>query len=317
MFFKDQTIDVRYMTKKSGPPPIAYILLVLLLGAGGYWYFTQRSSQPEGELETASDPQNPNPTDRSGQENIPTFTAPTSVATGTTIRINGSTSMVGINQNLKQAFEQKFPGTTVNTQAQGSSQGIQNLLAGTVDIAASSRALTPTEQGQNLVAVPVTEDAIAIIIGNSNPFRKGLTSSQVSDIFQGKQTDWSQVGGNPSILRVINRPPISGTHQTFKELVLQGGNFGITANITTLEKDATTPLIRALGTDGIGYATYAQVVNQQTARIVPIDGLTPEAANYPYKRTLYYVYKQPPTPAVQAFLGYVTSPPGQQVISAQ
>ncbi|NJK40317.1 MAG: phosphate ABC transporter substrate-binding protein [Acaryochloridaceae cyanobacterium SU_2_1] len=301
------------MTQKSGPPPIVYLLLVLLLGAGGFWYFTQRSSQPE--IESEGNPQNPNPNGTAGQD-APAFASPVTLASGTTVRVNGSTSMVGINQSLKQAFENQFPGTKVNTSAQGSNRGIQDLLAGTVDIAASSRALTAAEQRQNLVAVPVSQDEIAIIIGNTNSFRKGLSSSQVLEIFQGKQTDWSQMGGNPRIIRVINRPPVSGTHQTFKELVLQGGNFGITANITTLEKDVTTPLIRALGVDGISYATYAQVANQQTARIVPIDGLTPEADNYPYKRTLYYVYKQPPSPTVEAFLGYVTSPSGQQAIAA-
>jgi phosphate transport system substrate-binding protein len=46
-----------------------------------------------------------------------------------------------------------------------------------------------------------------------------------------------------------------------------------------------------------------------------VDGLTPEAANYPYQRTLYYAYKQPPSPQAQAFLGYATSPQGQQALS--
>ncbi|MCA1993606.1 MAG: substrate-binding domain-containing protein, partial [Coleofasciculus sp. S288] len=208
------------------------------------------------------------------------------------------------------------PGTTVNATARGTDEGIQSLLAGNADIAAISRPLTSQEQAQGLAAVPITKDAIAIVVGNQNPFRKGLTQAQVEGIFQGQITDWSAVGGQPGTIRVINRPPISGTHQAFQELVLKGENFGTTPNITTLQQDATTPLLRQLGTDGIGYATYAQVADQRTVRTVAVDGLTPEASNYPYQRTLYYVYKQPASSQVQAFLGYVTSSQGQQDIAA-
>jgi phosphate transport system substrate-binding protein len=194
-------------------------------------------------------------------------------------------------------------------------EGIQALQSGTADVAAISRPLTSQEQSQGLAAVPVTKDAIAIVVGDKNPFRKGLKSSEVTGIFQGQITDWSKLGGQAGSIQVINRPPGSGTHQIFQELVLKGGNFGTTPNITTLPQDATTPLLRALGTNGIGYATFAQVANQQTVRAVAVDGLTPEAANYPYQRTLYYAYKQPPSPPAQAFLGYATSPQGQQAIS--
>jgi len=45
------------------------------------------------------------------------------------------------------------------------------------------------------------------------------------------------------------------------------------------------------------------------------DGLTPEAPTYPFKRSLYYVYRDANNPAVQAFLGYALSPQGQQTIA--
>ena len=244
------------------------------------------------------------------------FTAPTTVPTGTTVRIDGSTSMVQINQNLKRGFEAQFPGTSVATNARGSDLGVQALLSSSIDVAGVSRPLSAQEQGQGLVALPVTTDAIAVVIGNANSFNKGLTSAQVKEIFQGRINNWSAVGGVPRTIRVINRPTISGTYQAFKELVLSGGNFGTTPNIRTLQRDATTPLLQALGNDGIGYATYAQIATQRTVRAVAIDGTTPEAASYPYQRSLYYAYKRPASPTVEAFLGYATSPQGQQALVA-
>jgi len=237
------------------------------------------------------------------------------VARGTTIKLDGSTSMVQINQGLKNAFEMQFPGTTINTQAGGTTTGIDNLIAGNVDIAAISRPLTPQETQQGLISIAVTQDAIALVVGTNNPFRKGLTQTQIVDIFTGKITNWSELGGTNAPIRVINRPIVSGTHQAFQELVLRGGVFGNGANFTQMTQDATTPILQALGNDGISYATYAQVADQQTVRNVAVDGLTPEASNYPYQRTLSYVYKEPANDGVKAFLGFVSSPKGQDTIT--
>lgn len=283
---------------------LTLILALLLTGGiigGGFWWFTRHSGLNLGNLpaESQNNPQNTQPNSTASD-----FPAPAEVPSGTVVRINGSTSMVQMNQELKESFEKQFPGTEVDYLARGSNQGIQELLAGKVDISAVSRPLSSQEQSQGLVAVPVARDAIAIMVGIKNPFRRSLSEAQVREIFQGKITDWAALGGKEGKIQVINRPSLSGTYQVFQELVLKGENFGTTSNITTMPQDATTPIIRSLGADGISYATFAQVVNQSQARVVPVEGLTPEAPNYPYQRTLYYVYKKPANPSVQAFLGH-------------
>lgn len=303
---------------RSGPPPIFYILIFLLLAGGGYWWFFMR--KPAAVSPTAGTPNSstapipvPNANPPSATNSFP---PPTAVASGTTVRIDGSTSMVTINQNLKNAFELQFPGTRVITEAKGSETGITALQSGSADLAAVSRPLNSQEQNSGLIAVPVTTDAIALVVGVGNPFGQGLTQQQVVGIFQGQITNWSEIGGPDKPIRVLNRPVVSGTHQAFRELVLGNGNFGTTPNITTMERDATTPMLQSLGDDGIGYATAAQIRNQTTVRMVAVDGLTPAAANYPYRRTLYYAYKNPPSPAVSAFLGFVGSQPGQAAIAS-
>ncbi|MFM9266472.1 phosphate ABC transporter substrate-binding protein [Tychonema sp. BBK16] len=315
------------MAKSSGPPPIVFILLFFLLAGGGAFFFLNKPASQDAN-------NTPSPTPTPGATpgaNLPpvtpaaggappvaatTFSLPASVAAGTVVKIDGSTSMVTINLNLKNGFQTKFSGTTVETKANGSANGIKDLVAGTADIAAISQPLTAQEKSQGLAEVPVALDAIALVVGVNNPFKGGLTSAQVQEIFKGTTQDWSKVGGLAGPIKVINRPEVSGTHQTFKEQVLKGGNFGTGSNITTLDRDVTTPLLQALGNNGIGYATFAQVVNQKTVRVLPIDGATPDAGNYPYKRQLYYAYKNPPTQAVKDFLGYATSPDGQKAMLA-
>lgn len=308
------------MTQKNDTPILILSLLVTagILG-GGAWLFARQfpwfGGQSPSPIASPSE-QTPQKLPPPPSPGIPTaFEAPSQVPAGTTLKIDGSTSMVLFNQALKQSFEQKFPGTQVETNAQGSDKGILDLLTGKINVAAISRPLTPEEAGQGLTAIPVTTDQIAIAIGINNPFRRSLTPQQVADIFQGKITNWSDVGGQAGTIRVINRPPISGTHQSFQQLVLKGGLFGTTPNIITLERDATTPILQALGIDGISYATAGQLERQKTVKIVPIDGQTPESPTYPFSRSLYYVYKEPASPAVQAFMGFVASPSGQKAIA--
>jgi phosphate transport system substrate-binding protein len=300
---------------KKGLPPIVFILIGLaaLWGLQSHWakLLGWRPSLP-----TVSGVNSMLPGGSGAGGNLAAqFPRQQSVPAGTTISIDGSTSMVQINQALKSAFLQAYPGTVVNTSATGSDNGLEALQGGSVTVAALSRPLTAEEQQRGLVAVPVAQDRIAIVVGIDNPFRRGLSSSQLVQVFRGEITNWATFGGADRTIRVLNRPSVSGTHQAFQSIVLGGKNFGATPNIKTLVRDATTPMLQQLGVDGIGYATYEQVADQRTVRVLAIDGSTPEADAYPFQRPLSYAYRQPADPAVKAFLGLALSEEGKTRIA--
>ncbi len=310
------------MSQKNETLPLVLALLVTLgvLGGGAWWL--QSSGMLAGLLGGGSGGSPPpakdatTPTTSGSGDTAASFPLPSNVAPGTTIRIDGSTSMAQINVALKNQFEQQFSGASVITQAQGSNTGLQRLAAGEIDLAATSRPVTQAEEGQGLRAVMVTADALAVIIGVNNPFSGTLSRDQVRDIFTGRITNWQEVGGPNATIRVLNRPPASGTHTAFQDIALQGQPFGTTPNITTMPRDETTGMIQQLGSDGIGYATYAQVATQSLARSLPIDGINPQAPNYPLQRLLFYAYQEPANEAVQAFLGFAASPLGKQIVDS-
>jgi phosphate transport system substrate-binding protein len=293
------------MNTKKGPPPIVYIAVALALIGLGYFVYNKifNSSVPIVSTSSSQPTTVPNPT--------------TPVPTGSVVKIGGATSMVQFNKVLKTGFEQKFPGVNVSTLASSTNQGLVDVAAGSIDITGISRELTVAEKAQGLVAVPIIRDKIAIVIGKDNPLTTGLTSQQVTKIFTGEMKNWSEVGSKSLPIRPILRPASSGTHQSFQDLAIREKNFGSGGNFKVMERDATTPLFQALGTDGIGYATLAQVIKQKTVRPLSIDGIAPEADNYPYKRTLAYVYKNQPNDAVKAFVDFATSSEGQQLISQE
>src|SRR4028118_1787113 len=140
---------------------LALIVTAALLG-GGFWWFTRSSGINSGgankgdnnnqnQPQTSQSPNSPaQPAPAPSTPSVPTstFALPASVPSGTSVRIEGATSMVQINQALKNGFQTQFPGTAVNTAAGGTEKGIQALQSGTADVAAISRPLTSQEQSQ-------------------------------------------------------------------------------------------------------------------------------------------------------------------------
>jgi len=280
------------------------LLVTLGLAGGGYWLISNSISS---QLKTSQTPQ------------------PTSSKLKT-LEIDGSVTMVALVKRLQLAYAQQNPDlpTTYGVpdgHPNGSNAGIKNLINGSVAMAASSRPLKPQEIQDGLVAVPIARDALAVVVGINNSYKGGLSLEQLQGIFQGKITNWSQVGGANQPIKVINRSPDSGTRTFFKDNVLLGGNFAPDSpNFITLTHDETTPILRALSTNGIGYSTVQQVKYQKTVRMVDINGVSAGDINavksgvYPISRVFYLVTKGQPSPEVKQFMEMSLSPSGQQIV---
>ncbi|NJR39371.1 MAG: DUF4912 domain-containing protein [Leptolyngbyaceae cyanobacterium CSU_1_4] len=247
--------------------------------------------------------------------NLATFPLPTNVPNGTSVKIASSSGMAAISQALKQGFEGKFPGSAIASETSDANTAIQQLLDGKVDLAAISRPLTANEKAAGLVDVPVSRDKIAVVVSAANSFKGELTDEQFAKIFRGEITNWSQIGGQPGAIRVIDRPDTSDLRQSFQGYPIFAGNFATGANAVALPQDNTNEMLKALDANSIGYATARQVLDQPGVRVISMWGTPPTDPRYPFSQPFIYVYKgQNPTPAVQAFLGYASAPEAQPAI---
>ncbi len=315
------------------------LLVTAGIAGGGYWFFSQQakptagiqSPTSTGASNGSSSPQSTttNPTSATNSTNAPTSTGlnlDTSLPNPNVLEIDGSTTMVLLVKEMRNAYSQVNPNipTTFGLpdgKPGGSSQGLQNLINGTVSIAASSRPLKSAEAQSGVQLVPIAKDAIAVVVGINNPFKGNLTKDQVRDIYQGKITNWSQVGGTNLPIKVINRATTSGTREAFLDIVLLGQNFAPDSpNFITWPQDETTAILREMGNSGISYATVAQVEKQEIVRIVAIDGMNPtdvlavKAGKYPISRSLFLGAKKTTSPAAKQFIEFALSPQGQQIV---
>jgi phosphate transport system substrate-binding protein len=120
--------------------------------------------------------------------NAPAYT--TSGLTGR-LRVGGSTSVDPLMQAMRQAYLVHNPGVTLEISGGGSGQGIREATSGVVEIGMSSRALSAAEL-ENLTAVDIALDGVAVIVNPANPLNN-LTVEQVRAIFTGETTRWSGV----------------------------------------------------------------------------------------------------------------------------
>ncbi|WP_421659311.1 DUF4912 domain-containing protein [Leptothermofonsia sp. ETS-13] len=244
------------------------------------------------------------------------FPMPETVAKGTKVAIDGSSSMETINEALKRSFEKQFPGTDIRIASEGTDAALQALREGKIDLVAIGRPLTAAEKAEGLVAVPISRNKIAIIVGPDSPFNGSLTIEQFARIFRGEITDWSQVGGAKGPVRLVDRPESSDTRQAFLNYpVFPKAPFETGVNAVQVAEDKTSAVIEKLGTDGVGYAIADQVIDQPEVRVVQMHKTLPTDPRYPFSQPLSYVYKGPsPNPGVQAFLGYALTPESQRVV---
>ncbi len=312
---------------QGGKEGIALGLTLLItagLAGGGYWYFTNSVSQDSQETKEATTTTTPN-TD--SPVSSPADIKPdSSIPNPTVLSIDGSVTMAGIIRELRNAYKQVNPNIPVtygipDNRPGGTNKGLKNLMDGNVVIAASSRTLRPEEAQAGIQLIPIAKDALAVAVGIDNPFQGSLTEAQLRGIFTGRITNWSQVGGPNAPIKVINRAKASGTHDVFKEIVLKDEDFAPDGpNFITLERDETTPMLRMLGRNGIGYSTIAQIRGQQTVRMLKIDGVSPDdiskvkAGEYPISRNLYLAIPRNTSPAVKEFIDFVLSPQGQRAV---
>jgi phosphate transport system substrate-binding protein len=248
---------------------------------------------------------------------VPSFELPKAVQSGTTVRIDGSSSLYKINQTMKERFEQKFPGTRVEAAANGADVALIALKEGLIDIAAIGRGLTPEEKKQGLEQLRLRREKIAIIVSEENPFQGNLTNRGFARIFRGEVTDWSELGRASGKIRVIDRPLNSDIRESFRSYpVFKNAKFETGATAVQLNEDSPVEVIKQLGRDGIGYVLAHQVSKLQGVRVLRVSRTLPDNPNYPFSQPLVYVYKKNPGVNVAAFLGFVTNAPGQEAIEA-
>lgn len=232
-----------------------------------------------------------------------------------TVSTNGSTSMEKVIGSLSEAFMEENPGVTISYDATGSGTGIECAGNGSADIGLASRNLKDGETG--LTSVKVALDGIAVIV-NPESGVEDLTLEQVTDIFSGKITNFSQVGGNDIEISCIGRESGSGTRDGFESITG-------TEDACKLDQELTSTgaVITAVSSskNAIGYASLSSVEGKKDVTALTINGVacsesTVRDGSYAIQRPFNLILKEGAqlSPQAQAFVDFATSPEAADLI---
>ena len=234
-----------------------------------------------------------------------------------TVATDGSTSMEKVIGALGEAFMEANPDTTFTYNPTGSGSGIQAVQEGRCDIGLSSRALKDAEKEAGLTETVLAYDGIAMIVNPANPV-EDLSLEQIADIYTGKITNWSEVGGNDSQIVLIGREAGSGTRGGFEEIVGVVDACQYRQELSSTGDVITTV---AQNPDAIGYASLAAV--KDTVKALKVAGVTPTEATvkdgtYTIQRPFVLATKtgEKLNDVAQAFFDYATSADVGEIIAA-
>lgn len=244
------------------------------------------------------------------------------------ITVKGSDTMVILGQRWAENYMNANPGQIVMVTGGGSGTGIAALINGTTDICQSSR---PMKQDEKLklrdrfqtmgVEIPVAKDGLAVYVHPSNPIQE-LTIDQLKLVYEGKVTNWKQLGGKEATIILYGRENSSGTYSFFKDHVLGGRDFS--PRVQTLPGTAAVVNAVAKDPNGIGYggAAYAKGVRDVAMKAdVKSPAYLPTAEHvnsnkYPLARDLYFYLRKTPTGDTKRFIDWILSPDGQKLAVA-
>jgi phosphate transport system substrate-binding protein len=248
------------------------------------------------------------------------------------IENKGSDTIVNLALAWAERYQSEHPDLRISVTGGGSGTGIASLINGTVDIANASRQIKEEEidqaksNGVDPVEHIIARDAIAVIVHPENPVNE-LTLQQISDIYSGKITNWTEVGGEDRPIVKLSRETNSGTHVYFLETVLRLGNSDDETlfSMDTLLLPSSEGIIvevrqnpNAIGYDGLGYVpddlkTIAIAKEEVGSYVLPSIA-TVNDKSYAIARDLYMYTDGEPTGIIKEYLDWILAPEAQEIV---
>ena len=164
------------------------------------------------------------------------------------------------------------------------------------------------EHNVELEVIPVVREGFVFYVNAENPV-KSLTLEQIQDIYSGKITNWSEVGGNDEEIRAFQRPENSGSQTGMLSLVMKDKEL-----MEPLKEDLIETMSAIInlvsdydnGVNSIGYSYYYYATTMfetidstvsDRIRLLAIDGVEPnnktiKDEKYPLETAYYIVIRK-------------------------
>ena len=253
----------------------------------------------------------------------------------------GSTSLYPIISSLASSFTEKyvtwdkvnaqFPNSHISVYVApgGSGVGVKAAVDGTADFGMLARDIKDSEiesLGENYKAFVVAKDALTVSVNAQNPLCEktdSLDTDTIRKIFAGEIATWDQVDASlpAETINVYIRDLSGGAYEVFQKSVMCESE--VTASAT--QSASMTELATNIAGDpwGIGYAGFGAYNKANAEKKVlfamKVDGVEATEENiisgvYTIQRPVMFVTGKVVSPSAQAFIDYIFSQTGYDVV---
>jgi len=236
------------------------------------------------------------------------------------IVIAGNGPEAGMIEKLARAFEKANPRIYVDIQWNENSKPVDLVKNNQAQIAVTGK------EDSSLRAAQIGWDGIAIMVNLSN-HTKEVTTQQLAQLFSGKITTWSELGGPDTKVLLIDRPRNRNIRDAFEQHLGISGQIPESAKVIKADDKAiktvvgTLPPLSAVTFVSLGPALEA-VSSGVAVRLLQVDKVEPEEptvkdGRYKLRRPVLLLSQKDHDPAVDAFIAFAVSPEGQKIVDAE
>lgn len=231
-----------------------------------------------------------------------------------TVRVGGVGSLTPLMRLLIADYKKKNPAVDIQLlhPPLGSSGGARALVAGKLDLVLMGRERKPEEAG---VTTPWLKTPL--ILASSGGKTRGLTRSEVADIYAGRRTSWDDTQPIRLVLRGLHESE-TALLRTLSPGVDVAVGEALTRNAGPIAENdiealaMLTSIAGSLGSTTLGLI-QSSGIDARKPEIVAIDGIKPDLRkldkqSYPWFRTYLLMTTVQPVATVQAFVAYLQSP---------
>ena len=240
---------------------------------------------------------------------------PTAVVAPTTLTITGAGGTTRVLKYLAEAYGQQHSDLAFEfPRGSGSGGGAKGAGDGTLDLGAMSRPPKDSELALGIEYVSFAEDKVVVVTSPDIEVR-ALTNQQVKEIFTGVATNWLEIGGPDSLMKVFVRDEDDSNTKILRKEIIGDTDFAEGSVVFTSESDMQKALGGTAG--AVGYVAYSGVrLKDLDLNVLALDGQDPAdvASAYPRSRVLGVAYLPGNTAKVKPFLDFLKSSETQALL---